>query len=63
MTVIKSQKWLFIGLYKSPSQNEKYFFENLSLVLTKLSYEYEKIMLIGHFKCQENKSSSSYKHT
>ena len=32
---IKSRKWLFIGLYKPPSQNEKYFLNNLSLALTK----------------------------
>ena len=31
---IKSWKWLCIGLYKPPSQNEKYFLDNLSLALT-----------------------------
>ena len=34
---IKSWKWLCIGLYKPPSKNEKYFPENLSLSLTKMS--------------------------
>ena len=32
---INIRKWLCIGLYKSPSQNEKYFLDNLSLALTK----------------------------
>ena len=36
---IKSQKWLCLGIYKPLSQNEKYFLENISLALTKLSYE------------------------
>ena len=46
---IKSRKWLCIGLYKAPSQNEKYFLDNLSLALTKMSCEYENFMLIGDF--------------
>ena len=33
---IKSKKWFCIGLYKPPEQNEMYFLENISLVLTKL---------------------------
>ena len=46
---IKSRKWLCIGLYKPPSQNEKHFLDNVSLALTKMSCEYENIMLIGDF--------------
>ena len=46
---IKSWKWLCIGLYKPLSLNDKYFLENLSLVLTKMSCEYEKVMLIKGF--------------
>ena len=46
---IKSRKWLCIGLYKPPSQNEKYFLDNVSLALTKMSCEYKNIMLIGDF--------------
>ena len=34
---IKNRKWLCIGLYKSPSQNGKYFLENLLLARTKIS--------------------------
>ena len=45
----KSRKWLYIGLYKPPSQNEKYFLKNISLALTKRSSEYENVMLIGDF--------------
>ena len=46
---IKSRKWLFTGLYKLPSQNGKYFLDNLSLVLTKMSCEYENVILIEDF--------------
>ena len=53
---IKSQKWLCISFYKPPSQNQKRSLENISLVLTKLSCEYENIMLIGDFNCGEQKS-------
>ena len=54
---IKSWKWLCIGLYKPPSQNEKYFLDNQSLALTKVSCEYENVMLIGDFNLTvENKN-------
>ena len=54
---IKSRKWLCIGLYKPPSQNEKYFLDNLSFALTKMSCEYENVMLIGDFNLTvENKN-------
>ena len=46
---IESREWLCIGLYKPPSQNEKYFLDNLSRALTKMSSEYESVMLIGDF--------------
>ena len=44
---IKTRKWLCIGLYKSPSQNENNFLDNLCLVINKLTYQYENFMLIG----------------
>ena len=33
---IKNRKWLCVGLYKPPSQGEKYFLDNMSLILSKL---------------------------
>ena len=42
---MKNRKWLCIVLYKPPSKNEKYFFENISLVLTKMSWEYENLTI------------------
>lgn len=43
---IKTTKWLCIGLYKPPSQNDKYFFDNLSLILNKKTCEYDNYVHI-----------------
>ena len=43
---IKTRKWLCIGLYKPPSQNGKYFFDNLSLILNKQTCEYDNYVHI-----------------
>ena len=40
--LLKTQKWLCIGLHKSPSQNENYFLEILSKVLSKQTCQYER---------------------
>ena len=37
-SLVKTQKWLCIGLYKSPSQNESYFLEILSKVLSRQTW-------------------------
>ena len=47
--LVKTRKWLCIGLYKSPSQNENYFLDILSKVLGKQTCQYENVMLIGDF--------------
>ena len=61
---IKSLKWLCIGLYKPSSQNGKYFLDNLLLALTKMSSEYENVMLIGNFNLTvENKNLEVFMNT
>ena len=40
---IKTRKWLFIGLDKPPSQNENYFLDNLSLIINRLTCQYENL--------------------
>ena len=37
---IKTRRWLCIGLYKPPSQNENCFLDNLSLVINRLTCQY-----------------------
>ena len=46
---IRTRKWLFVGLYKPPSQTEHSFLNNLSLVINRLICQYENLMLIGDF--------------
>ena len=45
---IKTRKWLCIGLYKPPSQNDKYFPDNLSLIFNKVTCQFD-ILLMGDF--------------
>ena len=44
---IKTRKWLCIGLYKPPSQNDSYFLDNLSLILNKLACHFDNFLLMG----------------
>ena len=44
---IKTWKWLCIGRYKPPSQND--FLDNLSLILNKQTCKYDNIMLMRDF--------------
>ena len=46
---IKTRKWLCIGLYKAPSQNDKYFLDNLSLILNKLTCQFDNFVSMGDF--------------
>ena len=55
--LMKTRKWLCIGLYKSPSQNENYFFDILSKVLTTQTCQYENVILIGDFNLTVNKKN------
>ena len=53
--LIKTRKWLCIGLYKSPPQNKNYFFDILSNVLSKQTCQYEKnVVLIEDFNLNVN---------
>ena len=58
---IRVRKWLFIGLYKPPTQNEDNFFDDLSLIINKLTCQYENFMLIGDFNMTiENKNLEAF---
>ena len=54
---IETRKWLCIGLYKPPSQNDKYFLDNLSLILNKLNCQFDNIMLMGDFSLTVEKKN------
>ena len=52
--LVKNPKWLCIGIYKLPSQNEHYFLDILSEVLRKQTCQHENVMLIGYFNLTVN---------
>ena len=47
--LVKTQKWLCIGLYKSLSQNENYFLDILSKVLSKPNMSIRKLYVDWRF--------------
>ena len=46
---VQSSKWLFVGCYKPPSQNEEFFISNLSKIINAFSRKYDNILLMGDF--------------
>ena len=46
---VQSSKWLFVGCYKPPSQNEELFISDLSKTINAFSIKHDKIMLMGDF--------------
>ena len=46
---IRSRKWLIVGLYKPPSQNNSLCLENMSKNLSRYLDSYENITLLGDF--------------
>ena len=41
---LKKRKWLFISIYKSPSQNSQYFFDYISdMIYYSNRYEYKEM--------------------
>ena len=46
---VQSSKWLFVGCYKPPSQNEELFISNLSKTINAFSTKFDNIFLMGDF--------------
>ena len=44
---VQSSKWLFVGCYKLPSQNEEFFISNLCKTINVFSTKYDNILLMG----------------
>ena len=47
-------KWLLCGCYHPPTQDDHYFFTNLSNALDRYTQNYEKILLIGDFNAEDH---------
>ena len=60
---VKNQRCC-VGIYRPPSQNEKYFIDHLSKTLGQLSCQYDKTVLIGDFNLTiDNKSLENFMTT
>ena len=57
--LVKTRKWLCVGIHILSSQNKNYFHDTLSKVLSKLTCQYDNIMLmlIGEFDLTANKKN------
>ena len=53
---IRKTKWLIFGCYHPPSQNDNYFFYNLSKALDSLNSNYEKFLLVGDFNSEDHET-------
>ena len=61
---VKNRRWLCIGIYRPPSQNEKYFIDHLSKTLGQLTCQHDKTVLIGNFNLTiDNKSLENFMST
>ena len=57
--IVKSQRWLYVGIYRQKSQNEKYSIDHLSKAVGQLSCQYDKTVLIGDFNLKIDKKKVS----
>ena len=55
--LVKTRKWLCVGIHILSSQNKNHFHDTLSKVLSKLTCQYDNIMLIGGFDLTANKKN------
>ena len=61
---IRLRKWLTVGLYKPPNQNNSLFLENMSQNLSRYLNSYENITLLGDFNMSpEDRNLQHFKDT
>ena len=46
---VKTQTWLCLGLYRPPPQKNNYFLDNSSLILNKITYQFDRITFMENF--------------
>ena len=49
---IRKQKWLIIGIYHPPNQNEDYFLSELGKVVDLYLQNYENVLIMGDFNME-----------
>ena len=55
-----NRKWLFLGIYKPPSQNDIEFLRRISLILDYYLPAYEHFMVIGDFNLPVETASGGH---
>ena len=51
---LRKSKWLIFGTYHPPTQNNKFYFDNIGRALDFYTQKYDKILLAGDFNAEEN---------
>ena len=51
---LRKEKWMFICIYRPPSQNKQYFLENLSMITDQYSSIYDNHIILGDFNMEQN---------
>ena len=50
----RKQKWLYMGIYRPPSQSLSYFINNIVLLLDHYSATYSNVLIMGDFNATPN---------
>ena len=51
---LRKSKWLILGSYHPPTQNDNFYFDNVGRALDLYTQKYDKILLAGDFNAEEN---------
>ena len=51
---LNKKKWLLLGIYRPPSQQEEYFFNEIGKALDNYSTTNENFIIVGDFNTEEN---------
>ena len=53
---LRKEKWMFMCIYRPPSQNKQYFLENLSEILDHYSSICDSYIILGDFNIEPSRS-------
>ena len=55
----RKSKWLLLGTYHPPSQNDNFYFDNIGRALDIYTQTYDQFLLIGDFNAEEKENTLS----
>ena len=56
---VHKKKWILLGIYRPPSQNQKEFFDKLCMVLNTCTLKSDNFIVIGDFNTEEDSDNMS----